>query len=198
VSKGAMSRRKKLGRPRKRRRNYKREYEMAHSNGDRHVGAPKGSQNGLSHGIFAFRNQVKRRARRGRSLINRNTRAGKNAVATGDELLRDLGGEENCSTAKLMLVEMIRRDTYFCDEIDARIFRAINKVSAAEKALIRAGKIKNPKFIATLYGYRQTVVNNLARNLLALGLEKAPPKVKTLEEILNEGENEQEATDGNE
>jgi hypothetical protein len=50
------------------------------------------------------------------------------------------------------------------------------------------------KLVGTLYGYRTAVVNNLSRNLLALGLEKAPPKVKSLEEILSEGENEEEST----
>jgi hypothetical protein len=96
--------------------------------------------------------------------------------------LADLGGEENCSTAKLMLIEMVRRDVYFCDEIDRRIFRFIYKANTdqPEKAKYSA------KFVGRLYSYRTTVVNNLSRNLRALGLEKAPPKQKTLEEILNE------------
>ena len=106
-------------------------------------------------------------------------------MAIGDELLRDLGGEENCSTAKLMLIEMVRRDVYFCDEIDRRIFKFIYE---ANTQLPKSKK--NPKYISTLYSYRQGVVNNLSRNLQALGLEKAPPKVKSLDEILSEDENE--------
>ena len=105
-----------------------------------------------------------------------------------DEILRDLGGAEGLASTKLVLVELIARDVYFCDEIDRRIFRAIYKLSAQEKALEVLGKTKNPKLIAALYGYRQSAANNLARNLLALGLEKAPPKTKTLEEILSEPE----------
>jgi len=61
-------------------------------------------------------------------------------------------------------------------------------MAAKEKALEKLGRIKNPVFIGTLYGYRQSAANNLSRNLLALGLEKAPPKQKTLEEILSEPE----------
>jgi hypothetical protein len=162
---------------------------MASSNGK---GAPKGNQNRLTHGLVAFQNKIHRRTRRGRSLIDRRSAAGKNAVAIGDQLLADLGGEENCSTAKLMLIEMVRRDVYFLDETDRRIFRAIYKLSAEEKTLEILGKTKNPKLIATLYGYRVTAANNLARNLLALGLEKAPPKQKTLEEILSEPEERDE------
>jgi hypothetical protein len=163
---------------------------MSKQNGDRPVGPPKGSQNGLSHGIIAFRNGVKRRARRGRSLIDRRSAAGKNAVAIGDELLRDLGGEENCSTAKLMLIEMVRRDVYFCDEIDQRIFKFMYEA----KDLVVKPK-SNPKYVSMLYGYRTAVVNNLSRNLLALGLEKVPPKQKTLDEILAEDENETEQSE---
>jgi hypothetical protein len=46
--------------------------------------------------------------------------------------------------------------------------------------------VRNPKLIGTLYSYRQSAANNLSRNLLALGFEKASPKVKSLEEILAE------------
>jgi hypothetical protein len=159
--------------------------------GKRPRGGQNGNQNRLTHGLVAFQNKIHRRTRRGRSLIDRRSAAGKNAVAIGDELLRDLGGEENCSTAKLMLIEMVRRDVYFCDEIDRRIFKFIYE---ANTQLPKSKK--NPKYISTLYSYRQGVVNNLARNLQALGLEKVPPKVKSLEEILSEDENEGEQNGG--
>jgi hypothetical protein len=84
-----------------------------------------------------------------------------------------------------MLIEMVRRDVYFCDEIDRRIFKYIYDANTR----LPQSK-KNPKYISTLYSYRQGVVNNLSRNLLALGLEKAPPKQKSLEEILAEDEGE--------
>lgn len=164
---------------------------MDDSNGKRPRGAPKGNQNGLSHGLVAYRNQFKRQRHR-RSLIDRRTTAGKNAVAVRDEILSDLGGAEGLAATKLVLVELIARDVYFCDEIDRRIFKAIYKVAAKERALEKLGKIKNPKFIGVLYGYRQGVTNNLARNLLALGLEKTPPKQKTLEEILSEDDQQEQ------
>jgi hypothetical protein len=154
------------------------------------AGPPNGNQNALSHGIVTFRNQVKRRARNGHSLIDRRSRAGRNAVAVGDQLLIDLGGEESCSTAKLLLIELDRRDVYFLDECDRRIFNFLYKLAAKERETAKLGKIKNPKVIGILYSYRASVTNNLARNLQALGLEKAPPKQKSLEEILAEDENE--------
>jgi hypothetical protein len=164
---------------------------MDDSNGKRPRGAPNGNQNALSHGVVAYRNQFKRQRHR-RSLIDSRTTAGKNAVAVRDEILSDLGGAEGLAATKLVLVELIARDVYFCDEIDRRIFKAIYKVAAKERALEKLGKIKNPKFIGVLCGYRQGVANNLARNLLALGLEKTPPKQKTLEEILSEDDQQEQ------
>lgn len=128
-------------------------------------------------------------------MIDRRTAAGQNAVGVRDEILSDLGGADQLSAAKLILVELIARDVYFCDEIDRRIFKAIYKAGVTERELERFGKLRSPKFIATLYQYRQSAANNLARNLLALGLEKAPPKVKSLDEILSE-ESEEEGGGG--
>jgi hypothetical protein len=188
-----MGRHKKRGPKRKPKRDYQREREHMLANkldpsNARPVGAPDPVANATSHGVIAFRNQVKRRSRRGRSLIDRRSAAGKNAVAIGDQLLADLGGEANCSTAKLMLIEMVRRDVYFADEIDKRIFRYLYKVG--QDPDIGAKAKASAKLVSTLYSYRQAVVNNLSRNLLALGLEKAPPKQKSLEEILAEDEGE--------
>jgi hypothetical protein len=65
------------------------------------VGAPLGSQNGLPHGIVAFKNEIKRRTRRGRSLIERRSTAGRNAVAMREELISDTGGADNLSVVKV-------------------------------------------------------------------------------------------------
>ena len=76
------------------------------------VGAPLGSQNGLRHGIVAFRNEIKRRTRRGRSLIERRSTAGRNAFAMREELILDMGGAGSLSVAKPALIEMIARDNF--------------------------------------------------------------------------------------
>jgi hypothetical protein len=102
--------------------------------------------------------------------------------------LADLGDEANGSTAKLMLIELVRWDVYLLDECDKRICKILYKAGAKEKKL-------GPKFIGLLYSYRSGIARSLSSNLLALGLEKAPPKVKSLEEILAE---EPEEKDGQE
>jgi hypothetical protein len=74
---------------------------QVNSNGKRPPGAPDPGANRTTHGIVAFRNEVKRRVRRGRSLIDRRSTAGRNAVAIREELITDQGGTENLSVAKL-------------------------------------------------------------------------------------------------
>ena len=117
--------------------------------------------------------------------------AGQNAFAMREELISDQGGADNLGVAKLALIEMIARDVFFLDETDRRIFKAIYKASKREKVFEKAGGIRNPKLIGILYSYRHGVAKNLASNLLALGLEKQQ-KVKTLDEILSEDDQDEE------
>jgi hypothetical protein len=93
-----------------------------------------------------------------------------------------------------MLIEMIRRDVYFCDEIDRRIFKHLYNMGQDPEIGKKAKS--SARLVSVLYGYRTSVVNNLSRNLLALGLEKPPPRTKSLEEIL--AEDEPEGQDKNE
>jgi len=97
-----------------------------------------------------------------------------NAMKVQQELIKDQGGAENMSTARLVLVELIARDVFYLDETDRRIFRTLKEYP----------KVKNkPAALAKLYSYRSNVVANLTRSLAMLGLDKVPPKAKTLEEI---------------
>ena len=68
-----------------------REYEMSKRPDKQPVGAQLGSQNGLRHGIVAFKNEIKRSTRRGRSLIDRRGTAGRNALAMREELILGYG-----------------------------------------------------------------------------------------------------------
>src|SRR5262249_23267180 len=167
--------------PRKSRRDYQREYLMSKQPIKQPVGAPKGSQNGLTHGIVALKNRI--RARRGKNIIDQRTISGQNAIAMRNALIEERGGADSLSVAQLTLIELAARDTYFLDEIDRRIFAVMYKLRGLEK---NAGGVRNPKAVGILYGYRQSVARNLSSSLFALGLEKPPPKVKSLDEILSE------------
>jgi hypothetical protein len=141
----------------------------------------------VKHGLVTLDKSIQRRLRKGRSLIDRRSSAGKNAMRVQQNLLDDLGGAEKLSTAKLILVELIGRDVFYLDETDRRIFKVLKEYPAAKN---------NPKAMNTLYGYRSTVASNLLRNLAALGFEKALPQEKTLDEILAEDEGDEQQTNG--
>ena len=127
------------------------------------VGAPLGSQNGLPHGIVAFKNEIKRKDQT-RTFVDRTQEH------SGAECLRHAGrvdpgygrrGEPVGGEASIDRDDRARQ-LYF-HERDRRIFRVIHKVSVQGESAGRAlGKPKSPKLIATLYGYRRSVTNNLA------------------------------------
>jgi hypothetical protein len=152
-------------------------------NGKHPGGAPKGSRNRETHGLATLRNAIHKRLKRGRSFIDLRCESGQNAVAVQAGLVADLGGMENISTAQKLLIELIGRDVYLLDESDQCIVKAIREQP----------RFKNsPKNRATLYSYRIPPITNIVRSLLALGLEKRPPPQKSLDDLLEEAETEQQ------
>src|SRR5678816_166793 len=103
----ARGRRTRLGRPRKRRRDYHREWIMSQQAEKQPVGPPPGSQNGLSHGIIAFKNRANRIGKRGKSVIDQRTTSGQNAIAMRNDLIQERGGTDNLSVAQLAMIEMV-------------------------------------------------------------------------------------------
>jgi hypothetical protein len=133
----------------------------------------------IKHDLVGLRSEEYARKRKGRSLVDRRSSAGRNAMNVQAALIADLGGAAELSTARLVLIELIARDIYFLDECDRRIYATLKKFPTARD---------NPKVMGTMYGYRSSVANNLSRNLAMLGLDRIPPKAKTLSELLDEQE----------
>jgi hypothetical protein len=141
------------------------------------AGAQNGNQNALGHGLVAFRNGVHRRTRRGRSLIDRRSNIGREALSIQASYVDDLGGEKALTTGQRVVLGLLGQNLYLLGETDKRINRAIKEIP----------KLKNsPKGMAMLYSYRAAIENNIIRNLSLLGMERRPAPVKTLEEILSE------------
>jgi 50S ribosomal subunit-associated GTPase HflX len=124
--------------------------------------------NGFKHGLA--------------SLGNRRT----NGALTADEqdirasilvgLIDDKGGEKQISTAMRILAEVIASD--------AAWLVAFNK--ATDDVMEKNQKARrNPKALATLDGYKRTLVNSLTGNLQRFGFEKVA-KAETLEDIIDE------------
>jgi len=72
----------------------------------------------LRHDLISLRNKTYERKRRGRSLVDRRSAAGMNAMRVQQEIIKDQGGAANMSTARLVLAELIARDVYYLDETD--------------------------------------------------------------------------------
>ena len=108
---------------------------------------------------MTWRKGVKRRAKKGHSVIDMRSTAGKNVVAMRNDLIKERGGPDNLSVAQLTLIERITRDVYFVDEIDSRICMVMRKLAEAEKKNIQLqnDKIKNPKAVGILYSYRAPI-----------------------------------------
>ena len=98
-----------------------------------------------------------------------------------DQLIRDQGGMDNLSAARLAVIELAVRDAYYLEEQDRRIMKALKELPQA----------KSPKVVATLYSYRVSINRELKDALKILGLDKAQPRIKTLEQILAEDDDQQ-------
>jgi hypothetical protein len=145
-------------------------------------GAPKGNSNHESHGIVTFENAVKRRRRRGRSLIDRRSGIGQEALRIQAAYVEDLGGESALTTGQRVVLGLLGQNLYLLGETDKRINRAVKNLPALKNS---------PKGMAILYSYRGAIENNIIRNLTMLGLERKPKPQKTLEEILSESTEEE-------
>jgi hypothetical protein len=112
-----------------------------------------------THGICTLQRRQKRRRN---GPLDGRTRAGQRAEALRSELIRDKGGQD-ISAVTLATIELCVRDAAWLDECDEAIAAFLKK---------RPEVRKNPKSLATLYGYRQPMANALSKNLAILGPDK--------------------------
>ncbi len=102
------------------------------------------------HGLAKLEGTIKRRTRRGRSLVDRRTKAGKDAMKLRDDFIRDQGGLDKLSTAQLLIIELLTRDCYLLNEQD--VFRTLKESPQAQSS---------PKVVATMYGYRRPIAESV-------------------------------------
>jgi hypothetical protein len=117
------------------------------------------------HGLTALRRKV---AARGLAAVDGRTLAARAVKMWKQELLTDLGGEENLSTQKRALVELVVRTRLMVDHVDAYLMELGSPVNRRFKRL-------HP-----IVGERQRLVDSLAKLLGQLGLER---QMKPVEEI---------------
>ncbi len=128
------------------------------------------------HGLLALKARVKVRGLR---AIDMRTVAAQDLIAFRSELLNALGGKDNVSPQKAVLVEMITRTRLYIDHIDAFIM--------SQPSLIN----KRRRGVLPIVRERQSLVDSLERLLTRVGLNREPAKIPSLQEYLESKEREE-------
>ena len=142
-------------------------------------GAPKGNSNRMTHGLIGIQSAVARRGRRGRDRIDKRSSEGREALDLRSGLIADLGGLESVTTAEFAVIVGFSETWWLRSMQYNAIARYLKK---------RPELRDNPKVISTMFSYVAPIEEKIARYLQLLGLEKRPPPVKSLEEILSESD----------
>jgi hypothetical protein len=136
---------------------------------------PPGNQNARRHGLYTLKRAVQER---GLDAIDGRSALGRALREYRADLVRDLGGEANLSTAELHLVDLAVRDRLFLDSLDAAL---------AERPLLN----RKRGSVAPALEARFRMADSATRRLQALGLKRRTRR-KTVQEIIGEIQRESE------
>jgi hypothetical protein len=139
------------------------------------MGPPKGNTNGFKHGLSVIaKKRDEKRLPRGKDKRFK--------LELLNELIQDAGGPGQITATRRLQAEIIATDATFLGQMD----RAIQNVFR-----VNPHHRENVAALAKLDGYRRPIINSLSINLERFGFTRAPPKVKSLDEILDEGETDE-------
>lgn len=130
------------------------------------------------HGLNAVRNRI---AIRGLAIVDKRCAGAKALFEWKNELLNDLGGEENVSTQKRTLVELAVRTRLYVDHVDSFLLEQPSLINKRKRAIL------------PIVRERQALVDSLARLLSQLGLDRQAKKVEDLDQYLERRGKELEA-----
>src|SRR5215813_11927430 len=137
---------------------------------------PPGNQNAFRHGLAAIEK------RQDAGLLAPPDESIRRQILDG--LISDKGGEDQVSTATRVLAEVIASDATWLMAFNSAIDHVIQNNPKARQ---------NPRGLSQLDGYKQGVVNSLTGNLQKFGLDRVP-RVKTLEELLQDDQTSENPT----
>ena len=131
-------------------------------------GSLPGNQRALKHGLTLLKRAVNTLGNR---ALDKRTATGRALVEWRDDLVRDLGGEENISTQQDAIIILAIKTKLLLDSIDVWLLQQPTLIIKRKKAIIPAVM------------QRQQLADALSRYMTRLGLERRH-KVKTLSDIL--------------
>jgi hypothetical protein len=109
---------------------------------------------------------------RGLHAVDRRTAAARALFAWRDELITDLGGKAAVSAQQRALIDLATRTKLYLDTLDAWLMEQPSLVVTKRRAVV------------PVLRERQQLADALARNLLALGLERKSRPVQSLAEYV--------------
>ena len=133
-------------------------------------GAPKGSQNHMTHGLGAMKKAL---AKLGARAVDGRTSLGYALRKWRRQLIADLGGD--VSTQQLAIIDLCVKSKLMLDSIDAWLLTQPSLINKRKKCLLPVVK------------ERQSLADGLAKYLMALGLHRTQ-REKTLEELLDDND----------
>jgi len=136
---------------------------------------PPGNMNAFKHGLAAIQK------RREEGNPTEHEESVRQQILDG--LIADKGGDDQISTATRILAEVIASDAFWLMAFNSAIDHVIQNNPKARQ---------NPRGLSQLDGYKG-LVNSLTGNLQKFGLDRAP-KVKTLDEALQDDETSENPT----
>jgi hypothetical protein len=137
---------------------------------------PPGNMNAFKHGLASIEK------RREEGVITRHEENVRQQILEG--LIADKGGDDQISTAIRILAEVIASDASWLMAFNNAIDHVIQNNPKARQ---------NPRGLSQLDGYKRGLVNSLTGNLQKFGLDRVP-RVKTLEDLLQDDETSDNTT----
>ena len=121
------------------------------------------------HGLTTAKARVKLR---GLDALDRRSAAAQDMSQFKDDLLADLGGEDNISTQEMQLVDLTCRARLFLNHIDAWLMGQESLVNRKRRSLLPVLK------------ERQAIATHLSLLLQQLGLQRRQKPVPSLQQYL--------------
>ena len=137
---------------------------------------PPGNMNAFKHGLASLEK------RREEGVPTQHEENVRQQILEG--LIADKGGDDQVSTATRILAEVIASDASWLMAFNNAIDHVIQSNQKVRQ---------NPRGLHQLDGYKRGLVNSLTGNLQKFGLDRVP-RVKTLEDLLQDDETSENPT----